>query len=117
MQQAPPFAEEFKLARKQVVLGLVAVFAIYVSMSFFVQTIVIARPRMAADLNGMALYSWSISIPSLAAAFVTLLFSKFSDMYGRRVMLLISMAIYLVGTICSAISPTFPILIAANTLS
>ena len=68
-------------------------------MSFFVQTLVIARPRMAADLDGMALYSWSISIPSLAAAFVTLLFSKFSDMYGRRIMLLISMVVYLVGTI------------------
>ena len=33
-------------------------------------------------LNGMSLYSWSVSIPGLAAAFATLLFSKFSDVYG-----------------------------------
>jgi MFS family permease len=117
MQQAPPPAAELRLARKQIFLGLVAVFSIYIAMTFFVQTIVVARPRMAADLNGMALYSWSISIPSLAAAFVTLLFSKFSDMYGRRLMLMISMAIFLVGTALCAISPTFPILIAASTLS
>jgi MFS family permease len=38
----------------------------------------------------MSLYSWSISIPALAAAFVTLIFGKFSDMYGRRIMLMIS---------------------------
>ncbi len=117
MQQAPPLPAELKFTQKQLFLGLVTVFSVYIVMSFSVQTIMIARPRMAADLNGMALYSWSISIPSLAAAFVTLLFSKFSDMYGRRLMLLVSMAIFLVGTICSAISPTYPILIVANTVS
>lgn len=111
----PPTQSAF--SRRQVILGLVAIFAVHFSVSFFIQSLVIARPRMAADLDGMSLYSWSISIPGLAAAFVTLLFSKFSDMYGRRLMLLISMAIFLVGTILSAISPTFPILIASNTLS
>jgi MFS family permease len=72
---------------------------------------------MAADLDGMSLYAWSISIPSLAAAFVTLLFSKFSDMYGRRLMLMICMILSLAGTIWSALAQTFVILIAAQTLS
>jgi MFS family permease len=103
--------------KRQIFLGLVTIFAIYIVTSFLVQTIMIARPRMAADLNGMPLYSWSISLPSLAAAFVTLLFSKFSDMYGRRIMLIFAMALFLVGTVLSALSPTFPILIAANTVS
>ena len=117
MSQSLPSEADAAFVNKQIVLGLVAVFAVYCTMTFFVQTILIARPRMAADLNGMTLYSWSISIPSLAAAFVTLVFSKFSDMYGRRIMLMISMAIFGVGTILCAISPTFPFLIAASTLS
>jgi len=104
-------------SQRQIRLGLIAIFSIYFTMSFFIQSLGIARPRMAADLDGMALYSWSISIPSLAAAFVTLLFSKFSDMYGRRIMLLLSMVIYLVGTVLCAISPTFVFLIAASTLA
>jgi MFS family permease len=108
---------ESGLNRRQLHLSLIAIFSIVFTMSFFIQSLGIARPRMAADLDGMALYSWSLSIPSLAAAFVTLLFSKFSDMYGRRIMLLISMIVYLVGTILSAISPTFVFLIAANTLA
>ena len=86
-------------------------------MSFFLQTLGIARPRMAADLNGMSLYAWSLSIPSLAAAFITLLFSKFSDMYGRRFMLLICMILSLAGTVWSALAPTYVILIAGETLS
>jgi MFS family permease len=111
----PPAEQGY--TERQVRLGLTTIFAIYVVTSFFVQTIMIARPRMAADLNGMSLYSWSISIPSLAAAFVMLLFSKFSDMYGRRIMLMISLALFLIGSVLSALSPTFPILIAANTVS
>ncbi len=108
---------ESAFSRRQVVLGLITIFAIYSTVSYFVQSLVIARPRMAADLDGMALYSWSLSIPSLAAAFVTLLFSKFSDMYGRRIMLLVSMVLFLAGTVLCAVSPTYPILIAASTLS
>jgi len=117
MSQPPQPATESAFTHRQIVLGLVTIFTLLFAMSFFIQTLGIARPRMAADLNGMALYSWSLSIPGLAAAFATLLFSKFSDMYGRRIILLICMVIYLAGTILSAISTTFPFLIAANTLS
>ncbi|MBP1624229.1 MAG: drug resistance transporter, EmrB/QacA subfamily [Acidobacteria bacterium] len=109
--------EDTGIARRQVLLGLFAVFAVYGTMYFFVQTTNIARPRMAADLDGMSLYSYSISIPGLAAAFVTLIFGKFSDMYGRRIMLLVSLVFFLAGTVLSAISPTFPFLIAANSVA
>jgi MFS family permease len=104
-------------SRRQVVLGLITIFSLQFTMSFFLQTLGIARPRMAADLNGMSLYSWSLSIPGLAAAFVTLLFSKFSDMYGRRFMLLICMILSIAGTVCSALAPTYVILIAGDTVS
>ncbi len=104
-------------SRKQIILGLVAVFAAYGTMSYFIQTTNIARPKMAADLDGMALYSWAISIPALAAAFATLIFGKFSDIYGRRIMLLVSLSFFLVGTLASAISPTFIILIGGNAIA
>jgi hypothetical protein len=73
MPQMPQLPIEAGLAKKQIVLGLITIFSLYFTMNFFIQTLGIARPRMAADLNGMPLYAWSISIPSLAAAaFVTL---------------------------------------------
>jgi MFS family permease len=117
MTQTPQPPSETGFVRRQIVLGLITIFSLYFIVSFFMQTIGIARPRMAADLNGMSLYAWSLSIPGLAAAFVTLLFSKFSDMYGRRIMLLICMILFLAGTVCSALAPTFVILIAGETLS
>jgi MFS family permease len=112
-----PQLPEFQFTRRQIVLGLVAIFAVYGTMSYFIQTTSIARPKMAADLDGMSIYSWSISIPGLASAFATLIFGKFSDMYGRRLILMVSLAFFLAGAITSAISPNFEILIAANALA
>ena len=117
MTQAPQSPSGTGFTRRQIVLGLITIFFLQFTLSFFIQTLGIARPRIAADLNGMPLYAWSLSIPSLAAAFVTLLFSKFSDMYGRRLMLLICVILFLAGTVWSALAPTFVILIAGETLS
>ncbi len=108
---------EYNYTSRQKTLGLVAIFAVYGTMAYFMQSLTIARPKMAAELNGMSLYSWAVSIPSLVTAIATLVFGKFSDIYGRRIMLLISLITCLAGTILSAISPTFVFLIAASVIS
>jgi MFS family permease len=116
MPQTQQQPAEYDFTKRQITLGLVAMFAVYGTMSYFVQTLNIARPKMAADLDGMALYSWAVSIPSLVTAFATLVFGKFSDIYGRRVMLLISVIICLVGTVLSALSRNFVFLIVVSVL-
>jgi MFS family permease len=108
---------EYGFSQKQITLGLIAIFAVYGSMAYFVQTLNIARPKIAADLNGMSLYSLAVSIPSLVSAFVTLVFGKLSDIYGRRIMLLVSVIFCLIGTILGAISPNFIFLIIAGVIS
>jgi MFS family permease len=108
---------ERQYTRKQVLFGLAAIFLIYITSNYYVQTLGVARPKMTAELNGMSLYAWLISIPGLAGAFATLIFLKFSDMYGRRLMLMVSLGIFMAGTGLSAVSPTFAILIGANALA
>jgi len=108
---------EFDYSKRQIIFGIISIFAVYGVMSYFVQSLTIARSAMAAKLNGLALLSWAVSIPSLVGAFATLIFGKFSDMYGRRIMLLITLAISFVGTILCAISPTFIFLIVASAIS
>ena len=62
----------------------------------------------------MALFSWAISMPALAAAFATLLFGKLSDVYGRRLLLLVSLGLYLGRGLLSALSWHFAFFIAAR---
>lgn len=101
-------------SKKSTVLGLIAVFITYFVGIFFFRGIGISQPKVAADLDGMALFSWAISLPALVAAFSTLLFGKLSDVYGRRLFLLISLALYLAGSVLCAISWNFTFFIVAR---
>ncbi len=114
MSQEPP--AQYNYDRRQLVLGLVALFLVYGTIGYFIQAMNIARPKIAADLDGMSLYSWSVSIPGLIGAFVTLIYGKLSDMFGRRIMLLISVVFALAGSVLSTISTTFVFLIVATSI-
>jgi MFS family permease len=95
-------------------LGLAAVFITYFATIFFFRGITVSLPKVAADLNGMHLYSWALSLPALAASFATLLFGKLSDVYGRRLFLLVSLVLYMAGAILSGICQSFTLFIAAR---
>lgn len=116
MSQAISGVESQAAPAKKVMLGLAAVFISYFLATFLTFGLNIASPMIAADLNGMDLFSWAISLPALAMAFATLLFGKLSDMYGRRTMLLISLAFTLTGSILAAISQTFVFNIVARVI-
>jgi MFS family permease len=103
-------------SKKQILMAISGIFVGYFVYSYFMQTLNVAAPRIAADLNSMPLYSWSVSLPSLGLALGTLLAGKLSDFFGRRIILLGSMIVALMGAFLSAISPTFIALIAARTV-
>lgn len=104
------------IRRKQATFALIAVFTTFFAASYFFRGSSVTLPRIAAELNGMSLYSWALSLPGLASAFATLLFGKLSDMYGRRVMLLISLALYGGGAVLAALSQDFVFFIAARVI-
>jgi MFS family permease len=100
---------------KRVVLGLTTVFLIYFVYAYFYQTLLAAMPKITADLDGMRLYSWGVSIPNLGLAFSMLLVGKLSDLYGRRALFLSCLAILLLGAIWCALTTSFVMLIIART--
>ena len=100
---------------RAVVLGITTVFLTYFTFSYFFQIMLAALPRITADLDGMSLYAWAVSIPNLGLAFSMLLVGKFSDMFGRRALLMIALSICLVGAVWSALSASYLMLIVART--
>jgi EmrB/QacA subfamily drug resistance transporter len=70
------------------------------------QTIVgTALPRIVGELRGSnELYTWVVTIYLLTATITGVFYGKLSDLYGRRLMLLIGVTIFLSGSALSGLS-------------
>lgn len=69
-------------------------------------------PQIVADLSGLDLYSWVFSSFLLAQTTMTVVFGKLADVVGRRPMMLLGIAIFLVGSLLAGCASSMPWLIA-----
>ena len=112
--QALP-SEQNQAARRKVAFGVWAVFITQFVSFLFINARNIATPQIIAEFDGMALFAWLIALPALAGSASTLLFGKLGDMYGRRAILLASMALFGIGLAVSTQVTSMPLLVAAAT--
>jgi EmrB/QacA subfamily drug resistance transporter len=60
-----------------------------------------AMPTIVAKLGGLELYSWVFSIYMLTSALTTPIFGKLADLFSRRRLMLVGVAIFVAGsTLC-----------------
>src|SRR6266545_7269408 len=86
-------------------------------LSALEQTIVApALPTIGRALGDVENLSFVVTAYLLAATAVTPLFGKLSDIYGRRAVLLIALAIFIAGSVACALAPTMGVLVAARAL-
>jgi EmrB/QacA subfamily drug resistance transporter len=77
------------------------------------QTVVgTALPRIVTDLNGASLYTWVVTAYLLSSTITVPIYGKFSDVFGRKPMLLIGVTIFLVGSWLSGLSQNMTMLVA-----
>src|SRR6516162_966387 len=63
------------------------------------QTIVgTALPRIVANLGGLEHYAWVVTAYLLASTVSIPIYGKLSDIYGRRIIFIIGMIIFLAGS-------------------
>ena len=77
-----------------------------VFLSALDQTIVgVALPRIVGDLGGTnELYTWVITSYLLTATITGVFYGKLSDIFGRRLMLLFGVSVFLIGSVLSGLS-------------
>jgi len=81
------------------------------------QTIVATSlSTMAQELNGWSLMAWVVSAYLVASTVTTPIYGRLSDLYGRRPILLVSIALFLLASILCALSQTMIELIAARVI-
>ena len=66
--------------------------------------VVPAVPAIAADLNGFSHLSWIVSAYLLTSTISTPIYGKLSDIYGRRMLLLLALAVFMAASALCALS-------------
>jgi EmrB/QacA subfamily drug resistance transporter len=81
------------------------------------QTVVgTALPRIVTDLHGNELYTWVVTAYLLSSTITVPIYGKFSDVFGRKPMLLIGVVVFLVGSALSGLSQSMVQLVAFRAL-
>ena len=68
-------------------------------------------PQIASQLSGLRLYSQVLASFLLAQTAVTVVFGKLSDVYGRKPVMLIGIAIFLLGSVLAGFAWSMPAMI------
>jgi EmrB/QacA subfamily drug resistance transporter len=90
--------------RKVTLWGVAIVFL----LSALDQTIVsTAMPRIIAELDGLALYSWVTTAYLLTSTVMVPIWGKLGDLYGRKPVLLAGITFFLAGSWLSGVSGEF----------
>jgi EmrB/QacA subfamily drug resistance transporter len=63
-----------------------------------------AMPQIVAQLGGLHIYSWVFSSFLLTQTAMTVVFGKLADVYGRKPMMLMGIAIFLIGSILAGLA-------------
>ncbi|HEX8834806.1 MAG TPA: MFS transporter, partial [Abditibacteriaceae bacterium] len=75
-----------------------------------------AMPTVIASLGGIRLYSWVVSAYLITSTVPVPVWGKLSDIYGRRVLYMLGIGVFMLGSILSGMATTMTQLIAFRAL-
>ncbi|HYJ76569.1 MAG TPA: MFS transporter [Kineosporiaceae bacterium] len=73
-----------------------------------------AVPTIVKEIGGFSQFPWLFSIYLLTSAVATPLFGRLADTHGRRPVLLLGIAVFLLGSVICAVAPGMGVLIAGR---
>jgi EmrB/QacA subfamily drug resistance transporter len=116
VEDAPPLAPRTPLTADEVRAILVSLM-LAMFLAALDQTIVAtALPTIGRQFNDVSSLSWVITAYLLAATAVAPVFGTLSDIYGRRVMIIAALSLFIAGSVLCALAPNMPMLILGRAL-
>src|SRR5713226_7402837 len=114
VSDAPPIAPRTPLTPSEVRTILMSLM-LTMFLAALDQTIVAtALPTIGRQFQDVSNLSWVITAYLLASTAVAPVFGTLSDIYGRKAMIIVSLSLFIAGSLLCAIAPSMPMLILAR---
>ena len=103
------------MAEKQSTKLILLSVAVMLFLAALDQTIVsTALPTIVADLGGVDHLSWVVTAYLLTSTVVAPMYGKLGDLYGRKLMMQVSVGVFLLGSVLSGLADSMGFLISAR---
>ncbi|HZP79660.1 MAG TPA: MDR family MFS transporter [Pseudolabrys sp.] len=115
MTAAKPTKPEAKPLSHTEIRGIVVGIMLAMFLGALDQTIVAtALPTIGRTFGDIENLSWVVTAYLLTSTAVTPLYGKLSDIHGRRVVMLVGIALFIAGSIAAAMAPSMIVLVLAR---
>ena len=112
--QMPPAAAPTPAGNTRTVIASVGMLLLLAALD---QTIVsTALPTIVTDLGGLEHLSWVVTAYILSSTVVAPLYGKLGDLYGRRIMVFVSVGLFIFGSALCGLAQSMNFLIFARTI-
>jgi len=102
------------MSRNRIVLVTIGIMLSLFLASMESTVVATAMPTIVGQLGGLEHFSWVFSAYMLASTTTVPLYGKLSDLYGRRKLYVIAMALFLIGCVLSGLANSMNQLIFAR---
>src|SRR6201990_1621309 len=116
LADAPPLAPPAPLDKREVRTILMSLLLTMFLAALDQTTVATALPTIGREFGDVSNLSWVITAYLLAATAVAPVFGTLSDIYGRRVMVIISLSLFMAGSVVCALAPSLTLLIVGRGL-
>lgn len=100
------------MSRQRTIFATVGVMLSLFMASMESTVIATAMPTIVSQLGGLAIYSWVFSVYMLTSTTTVPVYGKLSDIFGRRPVFAVAMALFLVGSVLCGTAQSMGQLIA-----
>src|SRR6202790_5165548 len=97
--------EQPRYTRRDTILTMAGVLLVMLLASLDQTIVSTALPRIIADLQGFDRYTWVTTAYMLTSTVMVPIYGKLSDLFGRKIIFIIGVVIFLIGSALSGIAP------------
>lgn len=117
MSNPPATAPPLAMTHRQIMEALTGLLAAFFTAILSSTIVANALPTIMSDLHGTQTdFAWVITAALLANAVTTPLWGKLADLFNKKILVQLSIVIFVAGSVMAGLSETIPLLLTARVI-